>query len=91
MLIERITANGPAARGGLKAGDQVRSLGFQRLIIGGDLIVAIDGKDVDHELDLDVLLNHRKPGDTVRVTIFRGGKKMEVNVTLGEAAQSVAH
>ena len=90
MLIERITANGPAARAGLKAGDQVRSLGFQRLIIGGDLIVAVDGKEVTNELDLDVILNHKKPGETVRVTIFRGGKKMDVNVILGEAAQSVA-
>src|SRR5882724_2579610 len=90
LLIERINANGPAARGGLKAGDQVRSLGFQRLIIGGDLIVAVDGKDVAHELDLDVILNHKKPGENVRITVFRGGKKMDVNVTLGEAAQSVA-
>jgi S1-C subfamily serine protease len=90
LLIERVTANGPAVRGGLKAGDQVRSFGFQRLIIGGDLIVAIDGKEIAHELDLDVILNHKKPGETVRVTIFRGGKKMDVSVTLGEAAQSVA-
>jgi len=90
LLIERVTANGPAVRGGLRAGDQVRSLGFQRLIIGGDLIVAIDGKEVAHELDLDVILNHKRPGDTVRVTVFRGGKKMDVNVTLGEAAQSIA-
>ena len=89
LLIERITANGPAARGGLKAGDQIRSLGFQRLIIGGDLIVAIDGKDIARELDLDVILNHKKPGDAVRVTVFRGGKKMDLNVTLGEAVQSV--
>lgn len=90
LLIERVTPNGAAARGGLRAGDQVRSLGFQRLIIGGDLIVAIDGKDVGHELDLDVILNHKRPGDPVRVTVFRGGKKMDVNVTLGEAAQSIA-
>ena len=90
LLIERIAANGPAARAGLKAGDQVRSLGFQRLIIGGDLIVAIDGKDIERELDLDVLLNHKKPGDIVRVTVFRGGKKMDIPVTLGEAAESVS-
>jgi S1-C subfamily serine protease len=90
LLIQRITANGPAARAGLKEGDQVRRLGFQRLVIGGDLIVAVDGRDIARELDLDVILNHKKPGETVRVTIIRGGKKMDVNVTLGEAAQSVA-
>jgi S1-C subfamily serine protease len=90
LLIERITANGPAARGGLKEGDQVVRLGFQRLAIGGDLIVAIDGKDVGSELDMNVILNHKKPGEAVRVTVFRGGKKMDFNVTLGEAAQSVS-
>jgi putative serine protease PepD len=90
LLIERVTTNGPAVRAGLKAGDQVRSLGFQRLIIGGDLIVAIDGKDVARELDVDVILNHKRPGENVQVTVYRGGKKMDVNVTLGESAQSVA-
>jgi S1-C subfamily serine protease len=92
LLIERISANGPAARAGLKAGDQVRRLGFfQQIILGGDLIVAIDGKDITRKLDLDVILNHKKPGDTARVTIFRDGKKTDVNVTLGEAAQSGDH
>jgi S1-C subfamily serine protease len=90
LLIQRISANGPAARAGLKGGDQVRRIGvFQQIILGGDLIVAIDGKEVAQELDLDVILNHKKPGDTVSVTIIRGGKKMDVNVILGEAAQSV--
>jgi serine protease Do len=54
------------------------------LAIGGDVIVALDGKEVANQLDVSVFLNHKKPGEVVRVTYYRGGKKLDVNVTLGE-------
>ena len=58
--------------------------GLQRIIIGGDVIVAVDGQAVTSQMDLDLALNHKHPGDTVKVTIYRGGQKMDVPVTLGE-------
>jgi S1-C subfamily serine protease len=88
LLIEQVSRDGAAAHAGLHGGDKSVYAGLHRLIIGGDLIVAVDGKDVARQLDLDVILNHEKPGNTVRVTIYRGGKKMDVNVTLGEQPQS---
>jgi putative serine protease PepD len=87
LLIEQLAQGGAAARAGLRGGDRYVYAGLHRLIIGGDLIVAMDGKDITRQLDLDVILNHEKPGSTVRVTVYRGGKKMDVNVTLGEEAQ----
>jgi serine protease Do len=57
---------------------------FQRLSVGGDVIVALDGKEVANQLDVSILLNHKKPGEVVSVTYYRGGKKLETNVTLGE-------
>jgi S1-C subfamily serine protease len=33
---------------------------------------------------MNVVLNRKRPGDTVSVTIYRGGKKLEIPVTLGE-------
>jgi S1-C subfamily serine protease len=33
---------------------------------------------------VNVLLNRKRPGDTVKVTLYRGGKKMDVAVKLGE-------
>ena len=54
-------------------------------MLGGDLIVGIDGKDIIDQQDLSDVMNQHRAGDTVRVSIFRGKRKMEVPVTLGEA------
>jgi 2-alkenal reductase len=51
----------------------------------GDLIVAIDGRDVVVFSDLlSYLINFKRPGDLVTITVLRGGDKVDVTVTLGE-------
>jgi len=87
LLIQQVAQNGAAARAGLHGGDRYALLGLQRLVVGGDVLVAVDGKDVSSELDLDLILNHAKPGQVVKATIYRGGKKMDIDVTLGEQPQ----
>jgi S1-C subfamily serine protease len=57
---------------------------MQRIAIGGDLIVAVDGQKVASPFDLNILLNRKRPGDTVTLTIYRGAKKVELPVKLGE-------
>jgi S1-C subfamily serine protease len=58
-------------------------------MVGGDLIVAIDGKKVEDQQELAQMMNNHRAGDTVRITIYRGKKHLEVNVVLGEARQEV--
>jgi len=58
-------------------------------MVGGDLIVAIDGQEVQNQQDLSHVMNNHRAGDTARVTIYRGKRKMDVNVTLGEAREQV--
>ena len=38
-------------------------------------------------MDLNVILNRKRPGDTVTLTVYRGGKKMEIPVKLSERAE----
>ena len=57
---------------------------MRRFYIGGDVITAIDWQKVASPLDVNLALNKKRPGDTVTVTLFRGGKKMDVPVKLGE-------
>ena len=48
------------------------------------MLVAVDGKPITSQMDLNLLLNRARPGDIISLTIFRDGKKMDVPVKLGE-------
>lgn len=89
LLIVQVVPGGAADRGGLKGGTERAYLGNTPIMLGGDLIVAIDGQDVQDQQDLAQMMNNHRAGDTVRVTIYRGKRKMDVNVTLGEAREQV--
>jgi S1-C subfamily serine protease len=84
LLIESVSRGGPAAAAGLRGGDRVAQAGMRRIAIGGDVIVAVDGQKVSNQFDLNVILNRKRPGDTVNVAVYRGGKKMDIPVKLGE-------
>ena len=89
LLIVGVTSGGSADQAGLRAGTERAYLGNIPIMLGGDLIVAIDGEKVQDEQDLTQMMNNHRAGDTVKVTIYRGKKKLDVNVALGEARQQV--
>ena len=89
LLIIQVIPGGSADRAGLRGGSERAYLGNIPIMLGGDLIVAIDGQDVQDQQGLSQLMNSHRAGDTVRVTIYRGKRKMDVNVTLGEAREQV--
>jgi len=82
ILIEKVTPAGPAALAGIRGGSKT-ILGLQELRVGGDVVIAIDGKEVTSQMDLNLLLNRAQPGDTVTLTIIRDGKRMDIPVKLG--------
>ena len=84
LLVEVATKGGPASKAGIRGGDRVVLAGMTRLYIGGDVIVAIDSQKVSDQFDINRILNHRRPGDNVNVTVYRGGKKTDIAVKLGE-------
>ncbi|HET8825086.1 MAG TPA: trypsin-like peptidase domain-containing protein [Terriglobales bacterium] len=89
LLIVQALPGGAAARAGLKGGSERAYLGNVPITIGGDLIVGIDGQDVQDQQELSHMMNNHRAGDTVKITIYRGKRKMDIQVTLGEAKQQV--
>jgi S1-C subfamily serine protease len=85
VLIERVVPGGAAERAGLKGGTQQRYLGNQPIMMGGDLIVAIDGQQIADPQDINAVMDKHQAGDTVNVTVVRGRKQITVRVVLGEA------
>jgi len=89
LLILQVVPGGAADHAGLRGGNERAFLGNTPIMLGGDLIVAIDGKKVEDQQELAEVMNNHRAGDSVRVTIYRGKRKMDVTVTLGEAKQQV--
>lgn len=84
LMIEEVTRGGPAAAAGLRGGDREALAGMRRIVTGGDVITAIDGRKIASQFDMNVALNKKRPGDMVTVTVYRGAKKLDLPVKLGE-------
>jgi S1-C subfamily serine protease len=85
VLIQKVAPGGAAERAGLRGGNQQAYVGNQPIILGGDLIVAIDGQQVTDPQDINALMDKHQAGDTVSVTIYRGRKQFTLKLILGEA------
>ena len=89
LLIVQAVQGGAADRAGLRGGSERAYLGNTPIMVGGDLIVAVEGERIESQQNLAQVMNKHRAGDTVTVTIYRGKKKMEVSVTLGESREQV--
>jgi S1-C subfamily serine protease len=87
VLVQKVVPNGAADRAGIKGGNQQAYLGNMPIVLGGDLIVAIDGRDITDTADITEVMDKHQPGDVVSVTIYRGKKKMILKLALGEGRE----
>lgn len=89
LLIVQVVPGSAAEQAGLRGGNERAYLGNSLIMLGGDLIIAIDDQKIEDEDDLAQIMNNHRAGDTVKVTIIRSKKKMDVNVLLAEAREQV--
>jgi S1-C subfamily serine protease len=88
VLIQRVLPGGAAERAGLHGGNEQAYVGNTPIMLGGDLIIAIDGQEVEDPQDINAIMEKHQAGDTVSVTIVRGQRRMTIKLTLGEARDS---
>ncbi|HET6574154.1 MAG TPA: trypsin-like peptidase domain-containing protein [Fimbriiglobus sp.] len=79
VMIREVEPDSPASKAGLRGLGQDPQTGD---VVPGDLILSIDGHQVDNPADLARLVADHKVGDKVRLTIERDDKRSEVEVTL---------
>jgi S1-C subfamily serine protease len=80
-LVASVTPDSPADKAGLRGG---RTETSQGIAAGGDLIVAIDGKDMPDEDAVATAIAAHKPGDKVELEYYRGSDKKTVTVELSK-------
>ena len=81
--MSEVVPDSPAADAGLVASSIQRTLEGTQISVG-DVITAVDGGKVSSVDDIIAHFSTRQPGDSVTLTILRGGDSIEVSVTLGE-------
>jgi len=88
VLVQSVTEDGPAEKAGLTGGTAEISFGGTVVAVGGDVIVAIDGKPVTSMSEVGSAVDERQPGDQIEVTYYRKGKRETTKVTLGSRPAS---
>lgn len=82
LLIERVEQGSSSDLAGLRGGRRRVLLGNFFLIIGGDILVSLDGQPVGSHDDLVRLLADKRPGDRIGASFYRGGRRIETAIEL---------
>ena len=81
--ISEIISDGPADKAGLRGSDNQTIVNNRRIEIGGDVIIGIDGVQVNTFDDILIYIAlNTVPGQNVKLTILRDGKTQEITLTL---------
>lgn len=84
VLIEQVQSGSPADQAGLQGSFTPVTIDGQEILIGGDVITAVDGTSVASVPELGELLQVAGIGEEVDLTVIRDGKEISVTVTLAE-------
>ncbi|MFO7741343.1 MAG: trypsin-like peptidase domain-containing protein [Anaerolineae bacterium] len=85
VLVLEVVPGGPAEKAGIRGGSRLVQIGRYRIPLGGDIVTAINGEPIADYQDLTVYLETRtRVGDTIEVTLIRGGEERTLDVTLEE-------
>lgn len=81
----------PALKAGIRGENRVAITGPGRIVTGGDVIVAVDGRPVSDMSQLQALISKDKVGEQVTLKILRGSQTMNTQVTLSNRPQNMAY
>ena len=78
MLVQRVAKDSLAEKLGLRAGSYPAMIADAQLILGGDIILKVGDAPMTDPKWIRTAVKGLRPGKTLRLTILRGGKKMQL-------------
>ncbi len=84
LLVEVVEPGSPAEQAGVHGGQLDVVIGGEALLLGGDILTRVNGQRVDTPERLTRAMRQLKVGDTVHLTLFRGGHSQDVEFVLPE-------
>jgi S1-C subfamily serine protease len=89
VLVAEAVKGGPAAQAGIQGGNTEATIEGSSVTLGGDIITELDGKKISGMDELVNIVNGKKTGEEIEVTLLRGGQQKTVTVKLGNRPASV--
>jgi S1-C subfamily serine protease len=88
VLVETVSAGSGAAKADLQPGDTEVVVAGETYVLGGDIIVSANGKKISEVEEIREVIAAHKPGQKIKLGIFRNETKSSVTVTLGRQPSS---
>jgi S1-C subfamily serine protease len=85
LLVQFVQKGSPGEKAGIRVGASKVVVGGVSYVVGGDIIVGAGGKNIATSEQLRDAISQLKPGDKVKLDIYRDGSHKTVTVTLGQA------
>lgn len=82
FLIEEVLPGSPAQAAGLRAGTRMVTISDKPYVLGGDIIVGINGEEFTSTAQLAQLLLRSRPGQVLRLSVYRQGRTIDVDLPL---------
>ena len=89
VLVEQVQSNSPAEQAGLQGSSKSVTINGQDVMVGGDVITAIDHQAITGMQALQSILRQDKVDQKVTLTILRDGKQQDITVTLAARPSTI--
>jgi S1-C subfamily serine protease len=89
LLVFTVQPNSLGAMAGLRGARQRVVIGNYEIPVGGDLIMAIDGRAVESGMALERAVARKRAGESLELTVYRNGRTLKLQMKVGESVQSL--
>jgi serine protease Do len=83
FLIFSVEPTSPAEAAGIKGGDRVVTIDGRPVVLGGDVIIAVNDIPIQDAQDIEAQLLYKRIGDVVEFSVIRGSSTQDIEVELG--------
>ncbi|HEX4996856.1 MAG TPA: trypsin-like peptidase domain-containing protein [Terriglobia bacterium] len=88
LMVVSVAQNSPASRAGIRSASRQAVVCYRRIPIGGDVIVALEGRPVRDPKQFLLDIDKHKAGDQIKVTVLRDNRPVDVTVVLQETPRN---
>jgi len=84
VLVLTVVSNSPADDSGIRGSYKPAQVNGQEMMIGGDIIIRVDGESISSMQTLIDIVSSHESGDQITLSVLRNDRTERIRVTLGE-------